>query len=252
MKRFLGIFVILILLSVFPASAAGTVSFETGSITCKDNRVIAVNVNAQGEGKLSAAIFEFYFDKSVLEFRGTDSPDGTLTEHTETENGVRVCFLCADGKPLSGKNALFSLSFKSVAEGESEIGFTVKDCADSDAQWMRVGSCTAGTVNVSSRADDSAGTAETKQPKKQSDASSAENKGSSKNSTSKSDGEEDQQLTEKPTIHDLGTLNSVEETAPDSFTPIIVLCASAAVAAAVIGFIIYQIKSKKKNDSSDD
>ena len=252
MKRFLGIFMILILLSVFPASASGTVSFETGSITCKNNRVITVELTAHGNGKLSAAIFEFYFDKSVLEFRGTDSPDGTLTEHTETEKGVRVCFLCSDGKALSGQNALFSLSFKSVAEGESEIGFTVKDCADSDAQWMSVGSCTAGTVTVSSRADDSAGTTEAKQPKKQSAASSAESKGSSKNSASKSDGEEDQQLTEKPTIHDLGKLNSVEETAPDSFTPIIVLCASAAVAAAVIGFIIYQIKSKKKNDSSDD
>ncbi len=252
MKRFLGIFMILILLSVFPASASGTVSFETGSITCKNNRVIAVNVNAQGNGKLSAAIFEFSFDKSILDFRGTDSPDGTLTEHTETENGVRVCFLCSDGKALSGQTALFSLSFKSVAEGESEIGFTVKDCADSDAQWMNIGSCTAGTVTVSSRADDSVGTTETKQPKKQSDASSAENKGSSKSSSSKSEDKNEKQENAEATIHDLGTLNSVEETAPDSFTPIIVLCASAAVAAAVIGFIIYQIKSKKKNDSSDD
>lgn len=251
MKRFFTVLFLLTILSVFSASAAGSVSIETGSVTCRSNRLVEVPVTAQGSGKLSAALFEFTFDKAVLEYRDIHTPEGSEVVCAEKGDGIRLSYLCTDGVPLAEQTTLFSVEFKTLADGAAEIGFRVMDCTDSDAQWMDVGSCLAGTVTVSSSADDSIGKAES-QPKQKA-ASSAESKESSKSGASKSSAKaKDKQTTTASPVQDLGKLNSVVEREADKATPIIVLCASAAAAAAVIGYIIFQIKSKKKDNSSDD
>lgn len=253
MKRFLPVFLILTILSLLPASAAGTVSIETGSVTCRNNRLIEVEVKAQGSGKLSAALFEFTFDKSVLEYRKIHTPDGSDAVCVEKDYGIRLSYLCTNGVTLSTQPTLFTIEFKTVAEGESEVGFRVMDCVDSDAQWMDIGSCLAGTVTVSNHADDTVGTAEPKQQQKAASTSESESKqGGSKKSSAKSSAKaKDRQETTAAPVHDLGTLNNVVEREADKTTPIIVLCASVAVAAAVIGWIIFQIKHKKENNSSE-
>ena len=251
MKRFFTVLFLLTILSVFSASAAGSVSIETGSVTCRSNRLVEVPVTAQGSGKLSAALFEFTFDKAVLEYRDIHTPEGSEVVCAEKSYGIRLSYLCTDGVPLAEQTTLFSVEFKTLAEGDGAISFRVMDCTDSDAQWMDVGSCLAGTVTVSSSADDSIGKAES-QPKQKA-ASSAESKESSKSGASKSSAKaKDKQTTTASPVQDLGKLNSVVEREADKATPIIVLCASAAAAAAVIGYIIFQIKSKKKDNSSDD
>ena len=144
MKRIISVFLIMLLLSTIHVSAAGSVSFSSDSIECKSNRLIEVNFNAECGKKLRAATFEFSFDKSILEFRGIGTPSGTIVEYNEKQNSVKLSYLCKNGADISSSAAIFTLKFKSINEGYTDISYTVFDCVDSDVQQMPVGSCTSG------------------------------------------------------------------------------------------------------------
>ena len=127
MKRIISVFLITLLLSTVHVSAADSVSFSADSVECKNNRLIEVNFYAECGKMLSAATYEFSFDKSILEFRGVGTPSGTIVEYNEKPNSVKLSYLCKNGADISSKAAIFTLKFKSINEGSTDISYTVFD-----------------------------------------------------------------------------------------------------------------------------
>ncbi len=251
MKRIISVIMLIMLLSAIHVSAADSVSFSLDSIECRNNRLIEVNFNAECGKKLSAATFEFSFDKSILEFRGVGTSSGTVVEYNEKSNSVKLSCLCKDGTDISSKSAIFTLKFKSINEGSTDISYTVFDCVDSDVQQMMIGSCSSGRVTVTAKASDSVGTVE------KSDSTSKKNakntSGTSKSSkTSKSVSSSETDSTTLSHNNSPSTFDSVIQRDYDKVTPIIVLCASAVICIAFIGFILFKISVLRKSQNKTD
>lgn len=253
MKRILSVILLIMLLSIIHVSAADSVSFSADNIECKNNRLIEVNINAECGKKLSAATFEFSFDKSILEFRGVGTPNGTIVEYNEKTDSVKLSYLCKNGAEISTKAAVFTLKFKSINEGFTDISYSVYDCVDSDVEQLSIGSCTSGRVTVSAKAPDSVGTVE-----KSGSASAKTQKstsGSTKSSkSSKALSASENDSTTSPSINNFGTFDSAVQRDNDKLTPIIVLCASVVICTAFIGFILFRVsvirKTQKRKDDN--
>ncbi len=244
-KGWFVLIIILFCLPVFSVKAAESVSFSTDSITCKNNRLIEVNVNAACGKRLSAALFEFSFNKSVLEFRGVKSPDGTRVVYHEKSDCVKLSYLCADGAEIANGAAVFTLKFKSVGEGDADFGYTVYDCVDADVQQLSVGSCTAGAVTVTAKASDSVGTAE----------NTKSTAGAAADSTAVTVEQTDaEEVTLAESRADSGLIRSFPPKESTNWIAVAVLCCSLAAAAAATGFLIgkHTHKKNKNQDSSDD
>ena len=251
MKRIISVFLIMLLLSTIHVSAAGSVSFSSDSIECKSNRLIEVNFNAECGKKLRAATFEFSFDKSILEFRGIGTPSGTIVEYNEKSNSIKLSYLCKDGSDISSKAAIFTLKFKSINEGYTDISYTVFDCVDSDVQQMPVGSCTSGRVTVSGKAPDNIGTVEMSgSPTEKNTKSTSSPSKSSKSSKSVSSSETGS--TTHSRNNSPATFDSAIQRDYDKITPIIVLCASAVICIAFIGFLLFKISVIRKSQNKKD
>ena len=248
MKRIISVFLIMLLLSTIHVSAAGSVSFSSDSIECKSNRLIEVNFNAECGKKLRAATFEFSFDKSILEFRGIGTPSGTIVEYNEKQNSVKLSYLCKNGADISSSAAIFTLKFKSINEGYTDISYTVFDCVDSDVQQMPVGSCTSGRVTVSGKAPDNIGTIE--KPRSSTEKTTKSASGTSKSSKSVSSSETGS--TTHSRNNSPATFDSAIQRDYDKITPIIVLCASAVICIAFIGFLLFKISVIRKSQNKKD
>ncbi len=248
MKRIISVFLIMLLLSTIHVSAAGSVSFSSDSIECKSNRLIEVNFNAECGKKLRAATFEFSFDKSILEFRGVGTPSGTIVEYNEKSNSIKLSYLCKDGSDISSKAAIFTLKFKSINEGYTDISYTVFDCVDSDVQQMSVGSCSSGRVTVSGKAPDNIGTIE--KPRSSTEKTTKSASGTSKSSKSVSSSETGS--TTHSRNNSPADFDNVIQRDYDKITPIIVLCASAVICIAFIGFLLFKISVIRKSQNKKD
>ena len=229
MKKLLILLLIFLFIPTLSASAAESVSFSTGSVECRNNRLIDVEVRAQSGRKPSAALFDFYFDKGLLEYRGASAPNGSTVVADEYEDRVRVSYLCSFGAEVSDSAPIFTLEFKTLSEGSAPVNFKVEDCVDCDTRQLDIGNCEAGTVTITPKASESAGKAD--------NGSKAENSASEKSKSSK---------TSK-----VGKLTTVEQKANDSLSPMIVLCASVAALTALCGYIAFQIIETKRKNKSD-
>ena len=253
MKKLLLLILVICVIPVTRVCAADSVSFSVDSIECKNNRLIEVNVNAQCGKKLSAALFEFSYDKSILEFRGVKTPSDSMTEYNENANGVKLSYLCADGADISASRPIFTLKFKSVGEGRTNIAYSVSDCVDSDVQQMTIGDCTSGSVTVTSKAKDT-GSASAKNSS-QTSKTASKSKSSKQSASSASAAQTTGTATgDSSSYKDLGNVNDVIQKDFDKATPIIILCTSIVIFIAFIGFLIHKIVSSRiaKQDKKDD
>ena len=227
MKKLLLIILMMLLLPIVHVSAADTVSFSADNIECKNNRLIEVNLYAKCDKKLSAATFEFGFDKTILEFRGVGKPKGTLVEYNEKSNSVKLSYLCKDGADISSKAAVFTLKFKTISEG--------------------------GKVTVTSKAPDNIGTEDKSGSSSAKPSKSTKNYSKTSKSAKKSSSSDAGKTTRSESeSKDSGTFDSVIQRDFDKATPIIVLCASAVICVTFIGFIVFRIhvirKAQKRKD----
>lgn len=241
------------------AQAAEPVSFSLESVAIPIDRLTEVRCFAQGNTRLCAALFRFTYDKTVLELYDVKAADGSRVIYTTYDDCFRVSYLCADGADVSA-SAVFTLCFKTLREGSTEIGFSVEECVDENAAWMAVGSCTGGTVTVTpkaaavsssgqsgarSSAQRSAAQTQTK-PKAAKSISPSQNTSSTYN---RGDNGESTDAAE-----DLGAVNRVVEKDYDRMTPLIILTVSVTAAGAFIGFLAFtvvnRLKAKKKSNSS--
>lgn len=151
MKRIFALLISLLIaaISVFPALASEAVSFSCGDVSCDKNRLFYVEVRARSTDPISAATFEFTYDKNLIEFRGVSTDDASIVRANELENSVMAVYLCSDGKNIQSEAALFKIQFKSVDSGSCYVNFTVSDCVDSNVEKMPVGECSAALVTVS-------------------------------------------------------------------------------------------------------
>ena len=250
MKKLLILLLIFLFIPTLSASAAESVSFSTGSVEYRNNRLIDVEVRAQSGRKPSAALFDFYFDKGLLEYRGASAPNGSTVVADEYEDRVRVSYLCSFGAEVSDSAPIFTLEFKTLSEGSAPVNFKVEDCVDCDTRQLDIGNCEAGTVTITPKASESAGKAD--------NGSKAENSASEKSKSSKTSkatknksSKNEKETAPTTELTDLGKLTTVEQKANDSLSPMIVLCASVAALTALCGYIAFQIIETKRKNKSD-
>lgn len=190
--------------TMFSAFAAGSIDFRLNNSECDINRLIEVEVIASGNQKLSAVSFEFTYDKSMFEFRGTKSGDTTsIVKSNELDNCVKTIYLCADGLDINNGKTIFTITFKAVKGGTGYIDFSVYDCIDQNLGFIDVSSCTSAkiTVNTSSGNQEITDKNSLKSSGNHNDKSSASKSKSTRDDTTKA----------QATVDDLGTVNPIND-----------------------------------------
>lgn len=220
--------------------AANSIQF-----TCKDaetarNRLVKIDVEADYTGKLSAAYFEFTYDKTMFEYRCVTSADkSSRVSANEESEKLNVVFLNAKGKSLNSKSVIFTVTLKAINGGSSYLDYTVEDCVDEKVKSISVGKCTSAKINVSGRHDDVSS--------KKID-SSDKNNSSSKSGKSNGKSTRNQNTTTTPSSNDeLGLLNPFDN---HNLTFFVIGTASACILAGIIyiAFKIGKQSSKNKKD----
>lgn len=212
MKRIISVIIsaLLIISSVLFVSAADSVSFTVGSVEAECGRITLVDVFADCDTCFASAIFDFNYDKTLLEFRGCDTDENTAIKYNPTQSGVRVVYLCMKNSSLSNKS-IFKLKFKTLNEGRADISFFVSDCVNNNAEDLSVGKCTGGNIEINGFADSNSNAAAKSgsSSKASSKANSAVSQSSkaqkAQSSKAISDDEQDED------IENLGTINDVVE-----------------------------------------
>ena len=249
---FLSIFLYTAFLSL-TAFAAESVSVEVRSASCEKNRIVSVDVTANGNAILSAATFEFSFDESVIKFKDVVTDSETLTEENVNGGKVKLSYLCADGKNLKSGAVLFTLRFTSVKEGASDIHVTVKDCVNNNADFIGIGHCKSGRVEVKGKdSKSSAGGTN-----KQSSAGSKSSSSGSKTKTSKSPEQTDnsktqssdknQGGTEDSSNVDFGNINNISPKTFDSVIPWVIIGFCTMTVLVLVFFCRQKICRTRKN-----
>ena len=188
-----------ILLSLYSVNAVNGVSFSADNVECSNNRLFNVVVKAQSADKLSAATFEFTYDRTMIEFRGVSCDDDSYVKAFDNGNTVRVSFLCSKGKVIDEFSTIFTLEFKSKSFGNCNLDYTVSDCVNSDVNDMKINNCTSADITVIGGS--------VSESSKNSDTENKDEVYSEKNTEKKSDDKSTQESTVS-TIDQLGFLNS--------------------------------------------
>lgn len=192
-----------VLNTIFSVCAAENVDFKLSNAECDINRLIDIEVIANGRQNLCAVTVEFTYDKSMFEFREakTDNTNASIKSN-ETVNCVKTVYLCADGTDIRNGKTIFKITFKAIKEGTGYIDFRVYECVDKNVEFMQIDNCTSAkvTVNGSSHSNKCEG----------SDSEKSANTSDS-NKSSKGKSTRNEVTTSQSTVDNLGALNSVND-----------------------------------------
>lgn len=210
-------FTVLALYSDFSAFSAAEPEFKLNDVSTDNNRLFTVSMTAKCDKKLSAASFEFTYDKSMFEFRSSKAYDKTSkVMSNELDKSVKLIFLNTDGQNIKSGECLFTLTFKAIKGGTGYIDFYVSDCVDSDIKSIDAGKCTAAKITVNSKSVNSK------------NSSDNNNNKSGKNSKgSKSSYEKEETTASVSSFDEIGLLNSFDN--PDTRFLIIGIALGAAI-----------------------
>lgn len=192
--------------AIFPAFAAEIIDFKLNNVECNTNRLFDIEVVANSSQKMCAVTFEFTYDKSMFEFKGTKSSDTDASvKSNELDNCVKAVYLCADGEDISGGKTIFTITFKAIRTGVGYIDFSVYECVDQNIEFMQIGSCTSAKVNVkgSLRNADSTDNNSSK--------SSNSSTNPEKSNSSKSESTRTETTNSQATIDNLGIINPIND-----------------------------------------
>ena len=240
MKRFIVILIAFSILytSIFTVFASTSISFELTDCTCDINRLFSVEMVAKSDIKLSAATFEFTYDKKLFEFKNIKVKNKeSEISYNELNNCVKTVFLNTFGQDIKNGDVIFTLNFKSVKAGNGQIGFTVSDCVSPDIEYIDIGNCTSGNITIND---------------KQSNVSNSEK--SSKTSTDKDKSskksKKQTETTSSSTYDELGILNPVDNWILKYFLSGICIGVGSVIIILILYFvprhIIKKIKNKKQ------
>lgn len=237
--------VLLIGCSFFTVLSATKIDFTLDDCTTDNNRLFTISMTADCDNNLSAASFEFTYDKSMFEFRSAKVSDKTSKiTYNELDDKVKLVFLNADGTDINNGENIFSLTFKAVKSGTGYIDFFVSDCVDSDINSLDAGKCTSAKITVNSPSSE-----------KNSDKSSSSDKSDKNESSSvKSKREKSEETTSASTYDEIGQLNSFDNPNTRLLIIGIVLGASLIAAGMLVNNIFRRIKSNihKRKNSPDE
>lgn len=227
--------------SILTAFSANKVDFDLSDCNCDNNRLFTISMTADSDKKLSAASFEFTYDKSMFEFRSAKVSDKTSKiAYNELSDKVKLVFLNADGININNGESIFTLTFKAVKSGTGYIDFFVSDCVDSDIKSIDAGKCTSAKITVNSKYEKSG-----------SDKSNSSNKsGKSGSSGSKSERKKTEETTSASSYDEIGQLNSFDN--PNTRLLIIGIALGASLIAAVmLAYNIFKRLKAKRNKHKD-
>lgn len=254
-EKILFVFVLalsLIFIFTVTADAEESVSFSLDSAECKINRSAEISVRARCSKKLCAAIFEFSYDNTLLEFSNVSASGEAKVLFNNEVGKLTVFYYCSQGADLSENTVLFTLKYKSAAEGDAAVSFTVRDCVDKNARFIKVGSCSAGHVSIGSSSGSRTNA------DKSSAAKSEKNKYSAKSSFADIDNDEndncgneqEQKSSTAVSIEDCGTADGTGHD-NSNINIIIIICVSCVISAAIISFTVYSVKMRNKSKENE-
>ena len=194
--------VIMVLSSFTTAFASEDVTFTLESAQCKINRLFTIEMVAKSKKPLCAATFEFIYDSKMFEYRNIKVSDDESKISANDKNGcVTAVYLNTYGKDISDNTAIFTITFKAVKDGVGYIDFNVKECVDSNIEWLSIGNCTSAQIDVESTKDSLSNYSKTESTKTD----------KSESSTGKSKRKKATEPTTTPaTIDEYGSLNDAE------------------------------------------
>lgn len=238
----LNILIFCSFVTVFSASKA---DFTLTDCTTDNNRLFSISMTAECDKSLSAASFEFTYDKSMFEFRSAKVSDkSSKITYNELEDKVKLVFLNSDGAEIENGKDIFTLTFKAVKSGTGYIDFYVYDCVDSDINSIDVGKCTSAEITVNTKSGNSTSNK----------SNSSEKADKSESSGAKSERKKTEETTSVSTFDEIGQLNSFDN--PNTRLLIIgIVLGASLIAAAMLAYNIFKrIKSNinKRKDSPDE
>ncbi|MGN1432863.1 MAG: hypothetical protein ACI4XI_04080 [Ruminococcus sp.] len=236
--------VLLICCSLVTVFSATKVDFTLNDCSTDNNRLFTISMTADCDKKLSAASFEFTYDKNMFEFRSAKvSDEASKITFNKLDDKVKLVFLNTDGVDINNGTSIFTLTFKSVKSGSGYIDFYVSDCVDSDINSIDAGICTSAKITVNSKSGNDS-----------SSKSSTDKSGNSDSSNTKSEREKAEETTTVSTYDEIGVLNSFDN--PNTRLLIVGIAIGASLIAAVmLAYNIFKrVKSNinKRKDSPDE
>lgn len=218
------VFVFLSAVSVYAADENG-VSFRTEGVVCNKDRLFTVDIKANSSERLSAVLFSFSYDRELMEYRSVSTSSDSVVYAYDNGSTVNVSYLCSEGKDIGSETVIFSLKFKSLAVGQTDLSYTTYDCVNSSAQSVPISQCSSGKVMISS-----------------------ENNGFSDKGTESEEPEasvENGSNYRKSTSDELGLING---SFSDNTTFMLIVGILCGLAVGMLCFILYLFLIKKKNN----
>lgn len=273
MKRIFSIFFIflfIISISINAYSAAETVNFSLQSAEAKKDRIVTLDLKCDNSNALAAGIFEFTYNKSILEFRGTECDDGIKVKYNETDNNIKLVYHNQSERSVES-GVIFKIKFKTLDYGEAGISYKAYQCVDNTPNDINVGKCSAGNINVKPNAVE---TENVSGSKSSSAASEKEKSKKNKKSNNKSDKSKDSENadndvdddsddfddfddsydsgdSDKSPLENLGDLNDVEESSGNNALLYFILIGiGVLILALTVIQIIKKLRAKKNNKTN--
>jgi len=152
LKRFIAIVLCLVTIfaSVVIINAENSVSVRSGDVKVNNNRLFDVDIYVDSFFSFTAATFEFSYDNRMMEYREVSTEvSGGMVRATDKESKVKAIFLKNDGVSANGEVKLFSVKFKSIAEGSCNVAISMYDVVDNNAMSTNNETSTQIVVSVS-------------------------------------------------------------------------------------------------------
>ena len=251
MKRFaiVLISIIIISLSAVSVSAAGKVEFSVQGCEADVNRLVSLDVKCSSDVMLAAAIFDFSYDRSALEFRGVEKTEGVRIKYKENDDALKLIYYNYAEEPPA-ENTIFKLKFKTLKEGRYSVDYTVSQCVDNIPEDITVGNCTGGDVNVVKAASDSSSSSGSKSSDSSSKKDGKKNSGKS-SGTGGSDVDNAEDETDTDEFTDNGEINDIVEKTWSNHVLMWLMILTGTAVILFTGVFIGKLISDKKGNKND-
>lgn len=241
MKRITLLIISILILScpAFSAHAAGSVSFSLDSVETDVNRITEIGVNCSNTADLGAVVFDFDYDKTALEFKGTES--GGTVRYCDGEK-LRVVYFCDEKSDFDSE--IFKLKFKTVSEGNYSVNYSISECSAKSGNNLSVGSSLSGSVGAFANGEKSGKNSSSESGKRSGDGLSAKSKPLGVANDDYGDFIDDG---DDPALYQKGELNDVRESFRFPYFILLIIIAALVLIAVVTLLTVRRIIKKKKS-----